>query len=93
MATGILVAEDAVVDVVVVADDVLVVVDDLLVAFDDVLLVDDVDGVVGFEVVDVRSGRLIVDVGNVDLVGVGDDADVVSGGGFPIPVDMQRLDW
>jgi len=97
--TGILVAEDevvkeaVVVDVVVVCDDVVVVVaDDLLVVFNDVLLVDDVDGVVGFEVVDVRSGRLIVDVGNVGLI-AGDDSDVVSGGGFPIPVDMQRLDW
>ena len=91
MTTGILVAEDEVVKEAVVVD-VVVVADDLLVAFNNVLLVDDVDGVVGFEAVDVRSGTLIVDVGNVDLI-AGDDSDVVSGGGFPIPVDMQTLDW
>lgn len=86
---------DIVVDVVVfaddfllVSDDVVVVIDDLLVVFDDILVIDDVDRVVGFEVVEVLGGRTAVDV-----IGVGDDSDVVVGGEFPIPVDMQRLDW
>jgi hypothetical protein len=79
-------------DVIVMFDDVVVVVDDLLVSFDDVLIVDDVDGVVDFEVVEVRVGRIVVDVGNIDVISCGDDSDVVDSGEFPIPVDMQRPD-